>query len=104
LIWGALSDERTGLSFTIPAGLASGVILGSESCGTCDHILQTLMMGTEMFLETSVILIQLTWPIVREDFIKETLIVSLCVCISDFVQGYHIEGKPEYFTLFNFFH
>jgi hypothetical protein len=31
LMCGPLSDERTGLSFTIPAGLASPVILGSES-------------------------------------------------------------------------
>jgi hypothetical protein len=38
-IWGALSDERTGMSFTIAAGLAGGVILGSESLGTHDHIL-----------------------------------------------------------------
>jgi hypothetical protein len=34
-----LSDERTDLSFTIPAGLASRVILGSESRGTHDYIL-----------------------------------------------------------------
>jgi hypothetical protein len=39
LMWGALSDERTGLSFTIAAGLASAVILGSESRGSRDHIL-----------------------------------------------------------------
>jgi hypothetical protein len=38
-MWGALSDERTGLSFTIAAGPRSGVILGSESRGTRDHIL-----------------------------------------------------------------
>jgi hypothetical protein len=37
LMWGALSDERTGLSFTVAAGLASAVIFGSESPG--DHIL-----------------------------------------------------------------
>jgi hypothetical protein len=36
--WSALSDERMGLSFTIAAGLASEVILGSESRGTHDHI------------------------------------------------------------------
>jgi hypothetical protein len=29
-MWGALSDESMGLSFTNPAG---AVILGSESCG-----------------------------------------------------------------------
>jgi hypothetical protein len=34
LMCGALSDERTGLSFTIAAGLASAVILGPESRGT----------------------------------------------------------------------
>jgi hypothetical protein len=39
LILGALSDERTGLSFTIPAGLASAVIFGSESRRTRGHIL-----------------------------------------------------------------
>jgi hypothetical protein len=33
LMWGALTDERTGLSFTIAAGLASAVILGSECHG-----------------------------------------------------------------------
>jgi hypothetical protein len=38
-MWGAHSDERTGLSFTIAAGVASAVILGSESSGTRDHIL-----------------------------------------------------------------
>jgi hypothetical protein len=36
---GALSDERTGLSFTIAAVLASAVILGSESRWTRDHCL-----------------------------------------------------------------
>jgi hypothetical protein len=39
LLWGALSDERTGVPFTVAAGLASADILGSESCGTHDHIL-----------------------------------------------------------------
>jgi hypothetical protein len=39
LIWGALSDERTGLSFTVQLALASAVILGFKSLGTCDHIL-----------------------------------------------------------------
>jgi hypothetical protein len=38
LIWGALSDERTGVSFTISAGLASAVILGAQSLGTREHI------------------------------------------------------------------
>jgi hypothetical protein len=38
LMWGALSGDRKGLSFTIAAGLASVVILGSESRGTRDHI------------------------------------------------------------------
>jgi hypothetical protein len=38
LIWGALSDERTGLSFTI-AVFASAVILRSESRGAHAHIL-----------------------------------------------------------------
>jgi hypothetical protein len=39
LISGTLSDERSGLPFTIAAGLARAVILGSESRGTRDHIL-----------------------------------------------------------------
>jgi hypothetical protein len=38
-MWGALSDERTGLSFTIAAGFARAVILGSKSSGTHDQIL-----------------------------------------------------------------
>jgi hypothetical protein len=33
LMWGALSDERTGLSFAIGAGVASAVIFGPESAG-----------------------------------------------------------------------
>jgi hypothetical protein len=36
-MWGALSDEGTGLAFTISADLASAVILGSKSRGTGDH-------------------------------------------------------------------
>jgi hypothetical protein len=39
LIWGALSDDRTGLSLTIDAVFASAVILRSESRGDHDHIL-----------------------------------------------------------------
>jgi hypothetical protein len=35
----AVSDERTGLSFTIAAGLASAAILGPDPRGTRDHIL-----------------------------------------------------------------
>jgi hypothetical protein len=38
-MWGTISDEKTRLSFTIAAGFASVVILGSESRGTHDHIL-----------------------------------------------------------------
>jgi hypothetical protein len=37
-LWGALSDERTGLSF-IHAALANALVLWSESLGTRDHIL-----------------------------------------------------------------
>jgi hypothetical protein len=38
-MWGAVFDEGTGLSFTIADGLASAVILGSESRGTHGYIL-----------------------------------------------------------------
>jgi hypothetical protein len=37
--WGALSDERTGLSFYMLLALASVVFLESESLSTRDHIL-----------------------------------------------------------------
>jgi hypothetical protein len=37
--WGALSDERTGLSFYMLLALASVIFLGSESLSTRDHIL-----------------------------------------------------------------
>jgi hypothetical protein len=40
-MWGALSDERTGLPFTtaqLLLALVRAVILGSESRGTRDHI------------------------------------------------------------------
>jgi hypothetical protein len=36
---GALSEEKTGLLFTILLDLASAFILGSETHGTRDHIL-----------------------------------------------------------------
>jgi hypothetical protein len=39
LMLGALSDERMGLSFTIAAGPCQCIILGSDSCGTHNHIL-----------------------------------------------------------------
>jgi hypothetical protein len=39
LIWGALSDERTGMSFTIAAALANAVIFGSEFRRPRGHIL-----------------------------------------------------------------
>jgi hypothetical protein len=42
-MWGALCEERMCLLFTIAAGLASAVILGSESRGTRDHILLSLI-------------------------------------------------------------
>jgi hypothetical protein len=45
LMRGALSDERTGLSFTIAAGLASAVIFGSESRRTRDNILLPQIRG-----------------------------------------------------------
>jgi hypothetical protein len=38
-MWGAFSDERPDLSFTIAAGLASAVILWSNSHGTQNNIL-----------------------------------------------------------------
>jgi hypothetical protein len=39
LMWGALSDERTGLSFTIAAGPRQHGDFGSESRGTRNNIL-----------------------------------------------------------------
>jgi hypothetical protein len=39
LIWGALSDERTGLSLQLLLAFASAVIFGSESRRTRGHIL-----------------------------------------------------------------
>jgi hypothetical protein len=39
LMWGALSDEKMGLPFTIALVLTSVAILGSKSRGTRDHIL-----------------------------------------------------------------
>jgi hypothetical protein len=47
---GALSDERTGLSFTIAAGSSQRVILVSEHLGTRDRILLSQM---EVFDPTS---------------------------------------------------
>jgi hypothetical protein len=38
-MWGALSDEKTGLSFTIAAGPRQPVAVGSEYRGTHGHIL-----------------------------------------------------------------
>jgi hypothetical protein len=38
-MWGALSDERTGLSYTIAAGPHQRSHSESESCRTHDHIL-----------------------------------------------------------------
>jgi hypothetical protein len=38
-LWGALSDERTGLSFVYAASPRQVAFLGSESLGTRDHIL-----------------------------------------------------------------
>jgi hypothetical protein len=39
LVWGALSDDRTGLPFAIATGLRQHIIFGSESRRTRDHIL-----------------------------------------------------------------
>jgi hypothetical protein len=39
VLWGALSDKRTDLSFFMLLVLASAVFLRSESLSTCDHIL-----------------------------------------------------------------
>jgi hypothetical protein len=38
-LWGARSDERTGLSFVYPAGPCQSSLCRSESLGTWDHIL-----------------------------------------------------------------
>jgi hypothetical protein len=39
VLWGALSDERMGLSFVYAADPRQVAFLGSESLGTRDHIL-----------------------------------------------------------------
>jgi hypothetical protein len=44
LMWGALSDERAGLSFTTTAGTRQRT-LGSKSRGTYDHILLSHIRG-----------------------------------------------------------
>jgi hypothetical protein len=51
LMWGALSDETTGLSFTMLLVLASEVIFGFESRGTRDHILR-LRFETSYFVSS----------------------------------------------------
>jgi hypothetical protein len=45
-MWGALSEERMGQSFTTAAGFASAVIPGSESSGTHDHVLLFQIRGS----------------------------------------------------------
>jgi hypothetical protein len=50
MMWGALSDERPGLSLTAAAGHASAVILESESRGTHHHILLS-QIGNSLNLE-----------------------------------------------------
>jgi hypothetical protein len=42
---GALSDERTGLSFVCAAGTCQQVFLGSEALGTRDYILLSKIRG-----------------------------------------------------------
>jgi hypothetical protein len=42
-LFGALSDEKTGLFFVYAAGLASAVLLGSESLGTRDFAFRRLL-------------------------------------------------------------
>jgi hypothetical protein len=51
LMWSVLYFERTGLSFTIAAGLASAVILGSKSSGTRDHML--LSQSRDLWIRSS---------------------------------------------------
>jgi hypothetical protein len=48
-IWGALSDDRTGLSFTLLLALASAVIFGSESRRT-GAIFYCLRFETSLFV------------------------------------------------------
>jgi hypothetical protein len=45
-MWFAISNKRTGLSFTLLSVLASAVILGSESRGTHLHILLSLILDS----------------------------------------------------------
>jgi hypothetical protein len=51
-MWSALSDERRGLLFTIAAGLASAVIIGSESRGLAT-IFYSLRFETSLFISSS---------------------------------------------------
>jgi hypothetical protein len=44
-MWGALSDERMGLSFTIAAGPHQRIILGPEFSAIHDHILLSQIRG-----------------------------------------------------------
>jgi hypothetical protein len=43
-MWGALSDERSGLQFSVMLGISSTASLRSESHGTHEHILQLLCL------------------------------------------------------------
>jgi hypothetical protein len=49
LMWGALSDERTGVPFTIAAGFDSAVIRGAETRGTHYHMLLSQMWESPNF-------------------------------------------------------
>jgi hypothetical protein len=44
-MWGALPDEKSGLYFSVFAGIASAAFLKSEFHGTHEHILLSLFSG-----------------------------------------------------------
>jgi hypothetical protein len=51
-LWGALSNERTNLSFLYAAGTCQRSLLGPESLGTRDHILLSHSQGSVAVLKS----------------------------------------------------
>jgi hypothetical protein len=44
LMWGAISDEKSGLKFSVLLGITSTIFVRSESHGTHEHILLSLFL------------------------------------------------------------